>query len=77
VKAELYHGAFKSKRPVDNLKALAILFGAFESLTFDGEAARVFGKLRADLAIQGTPIGLLDLQIASIAMLQCCTAALW
>jgi len=73
VKAELYYGAFKSARPVDNLNALAILFGAFESLTFDGEAARVFGKLRADLAIQGTPIGLLDLQIASIAMLHGCT----
>lgn len=73
VKAELYYGAFKSARPVDNLNALAILFGAFESLTFDGEAARVFGKLRADLAILGTPIGLLDLQIASIAMLHGCT----
>jgi len=73
VKAELYYGAFKSKHPVDNLKAPAALFGAFESLTFDGEAGRVFGKIRADLAIQVTPIGLLDLQIASIAMLHGCT----
>lgn len=73
VKAELYYGAFKSARPVDNLSALAILFGGFESLAFDGAAARVFGKLRADLAVRGTPIGLLDLQIASFAMLHGCT----
>ena len=72
VKAELYYGAFKSTRPIDNLNALATLFSAFESLAFDGKAARVFGKLRADLAVQGTPIGLLDLQIASIAMLHGC-----
>lgn len=72
VKAELFYGAFKSKRSADNLVALATLFGGFESLPFDGEAARVFGKLRADLAVRGTPIGLLDLQIASIALVHCC-----
>ena len=73
VKVELFYGAFKSKRPADNLAALTTLFGGFESLPFDGDAARVFGKLRADLAVRGTPIGLLDLQIASIAMSHGCT----
>lgn len=68
VKAELYFGAFKSARPAQNLVVLQSLFDSFKSLPFDGEAARVFGKLRSDLAQLGTPIGPLDLQIASIAL---------
>ena len=69
VKAELYFGAFKSARPDQNLAVLQSLFATFKSLPFDGEAARVYGKLRSDLAQQGIPIGPLDLQIASIALL--------
>ena len=69
VKAELYFGAFKSARPNQNLAVLQSLFATFKSLPFDGEAARVYGKLRSDLAQQGIPIGPLDLQIASIALL--------
>ncbi|HQZ67083.1 MAG TPA: type II toxin-antitoxin system VapC family toxin [Planctomycetaceae bacterium] len=69
VKAELYYGAFKSARPADNLAVLKSLFASFESVPFTGDTARVFGKLRSDLAQQGSPIGPLDLQIASIAAL--------
>ena len=69
VKAELYFGAFKSARPAQNLAVLQSLFESFESLPFDGECARVFGKLRAELFQLGTPIGPLDLQIASIVLL--------
>ena len=69
VKAELYFGAVKSARPIQNLAVLQSLFECFKSLPFDGEAARVFGKLRADLSQSGTPIGPLDLQIASVALL--------
>ena len=72
VKAELYFGAFKSPRVAENLTALATVFGAFASLSFNNEAARVYGKLRADLFRRGTPIGPLDLQIASIALLNGC-----
>lgn len=45
------------------------LFVSFESVPFTGDTARVFGKLRSDLAQQGSPIGPLDLQIASIVAL--------
>lgn len=72
VKAELYFGAFKSARVNENLASLNRVFGSFQSLPFCGEAARVFGKVRADLQRNGTPIGPLDLQIASIALLHGC-----
>jgi tRNA(fMet)-specific endonuclease VapC len=66
VKAELYYGAFKSARPSGNLAVLKSLFASFISLPFNDDTARVFGKLRSDLARQGSPIGPLDLQIASL-----------
>ncbi len=72
VKAELYFAAFKSQRVAENLESLAFLFDGIESLPFDGSAARVFGEQRADLEKVGTPIGPLDLQIASIAIVHDC-----
>jgi tRNA(fMet)-specific endonuclease VapC len=68
VKAELYYGAYKSTRQHENLILLATLFGQFGSLPFNGEAARAFGEIRADLTRKGTPIGPYDLQIAAIAL---------
>lgn len=68
VKAELYFGAYKSQRVAQNLALLATLFAQFHSLPFDGQAAQIFGEIRADLARKGTPIGPYDLQIAAIAL---------
>ena len=68
VKAELYYGAYKSSRQEQNLALLEKLFGKFQSLVFDGHAAQIFGKIRADLQRQGQPIGPYDLQIAAIAL---------
>ena len=48
---------------------LKSLFASFKSVPFTSDTARVFGKLRSDLAQKGSPIGPLDLQIASIAAL--------
>jgi len=73
VKAELYYGAFKSARREANLALLEVLFSGFDSFPFDGEAARIFGELRADLARKGTPIGPFDVQIAAIALANNCT----
>ncbi len=73
VKAELYYGAYKSARREANLAVLATLFAGFGSLPFDGEAARISGEIRADLARKGTPIGPYDLQIAAIALAHGCT----
>ncbi|WP_434151892.1 type II toxin-antitoxin system VapC family toxin [Methylocaldum gracile subsp. desertum] len=68
VKAELYFGAYKSQRREANLSLLETLFAQFVSLPFDGNAARLCGELRADLARKGKPIGPYDLQIAAVAL---------
>lgn len=72
VKAELYYGASKSARRDANMSILEILFTDFVSFPFDGEAAKIFGDIRADLARKGTPIGPYDLQIAAIALANDC-----
>ncbi len=72
VKAVLYYGAYKSAKREDNLAVLAALFSSFISFAFDSKAARMFGKIRADLARKGTPIGPYDLQIAAIALVNDC-----
>ncbi len=51
-----------------NLQLLQNLFDHFSSLAFDGKAALVSGKIRADLHRQGNPIGPYDLQIGAIAL---------
>ncbi|MBI3329427.1 MAG: type II toxin-antitoxin system VapC family toxin [Nitrospinae bacterium] len=68
VKAELLYGAYRSSRRADNLRVLAMLFQQFESLPFDDAAADHYGRVRADMAAQGTPIGPNDLMIAAIAL---------
>ncbi|MFO1349527.1 MAG: PIN domain-containing protein [Gammaproteobacteria bacterium] len=40
----------------------------FRSLPFDDAAAETYGRIRADLAAKGTPIGPNDLMIAAIAV---------
>lgn len=68
VKAELYYGAYKSARRDENLALLAKFFSQFVSLPFDDAAAEAYGRLRAELARRGTPIGPNDLMIAAIAL---------
>lgn len=68
VKAELRYGAYRSSRRADNLRLLAVLFQQFASLPFDDAAAEAYGRIRADLSAQGTPIGPNDLIVAAIAM---------
>ncbi len=67
VKAELWYGAEKSARLQQNLGSLREFFASFYSLPFDDRAAEQYGRLRADLEKQGTPIGPNDLMIAAIA----------
>ena len=67
VKLELYYGAFRSSRQERNLVVLSEFFSEFVSLPFDGRAAEIGGRIRAQLAV-GTPIGPYDVQIAVIAL---------
>lgn len=63
---ELYFGAFRGQRVVENLARVEAL--QFEVLTFDKEDARVAGEIRAALAASGTPIGPYDVLIAGQAL---------
>ncbi len=67
VKAELYHGAFKSGREA-NLNLIRSFFALIESLPFDDHSAEYYGRLRTELEKQGKSIGPNDLLIASIAL---------
>lgn len=67
VKAELYHGAYKSGRE-KNLNLVRAFSASLESLPFDDSAAETYGQLRLALEKQGKLIGPYDLLIASIAL---------
>ena len=68
VKAELFYGAMRSNNPQRNLANQQRFINLFSSLSFDDDVALIYGKIRAHLAQQGTPIGSNDLQIAAIAL---------
>jgi tRNA(fMet)-specific endonuclease VapC len=65
---ELYYGAYRSIQKEQNLEILERFFSTFTIITLDSEAAKITGKIKAELAAVGTPIGPYDLQIAAIAM---------
>jgi tRNA(fMet)-specific endonuclease VapC len=67
-KAELFYGAMRSANPTQSMQEQQNFLELFVSLAFDDEAARICGRIRAQLANQGTPIGPYDLQIAAIAL---------
>jgi tRNA(fMet)-specific endonuclease VapC len=60
--------AFKSQQSAQTLAKLDLFLRAFSSYSFDDQAAEVYGRIRADLAARGTPIGPNDLMIAAIAL---------
>ena len=68
VKAELFYGAMRSNNPARTLERQQAFLSSFVSLPFSDESAVMFGRVRAQLANAGTPIGPYDLQIASIAL---------
>ena len=54
--------------PTRSLARQEAFLRVFVSLAFDDHAARFYGRIRADLAARGTPIGANDLLIAAIAL---------
>jgi tRNA(fMet)-specific endonuclease VapC len=68
VKAELYYGAARSQDPARSLARQEAFLRVFVSLAFDDHVARVYGRIRADLAARGTPVGANDLLIAAIVL---------
>lgn len=67
VKAELFHGACRSRQRDANLERLKVFFSPLQSLPFDDSSAEHYGRLRSDLESRGRPIGPNDLLIAAIA----------
>ena len=66
--AELQHGVAKSKDPLRNKLALIEFCAPLEIISFDGHAAGIYGRIRAELEKIGKPIGPLDTLIAAQAI---------
>jgi tRNA(fMet)-specific endonuclease VapC len=65
--AELYYGAEKSARRLENLQAIGQFCARLDVLAFSAKAAAHFGEIRANIERLGTPVGLLDMLIGAHA----------
>jgi tRNA(fMet)-specific endonuclease VapC len=66
--AELRYGVAKSTHREKNAKALDEFIIPLEIVSFDEQAAHVYGDIRAALEKAGTPIGSMDMLIAAHAV---------
>lgn len=66
--SELEYGVMKSTNREQNKLALTQFIAPIEIMSYDDAAAQHYGKIRADLERQGTPIGSLDMLIAANAL---------
>ena len=64
---ELYYGAEKSARRVENLTAIEHFVARLDVLPFEAKAAAHYGQVRAELERAGTPCGAHDMQIGGHA----------
>ena len=67
VLAELYFGAYRSKKIEENLKRIEVFKKNLTILSDSEESARLFGKMKADLMSNGAIIEDFDILIASVA----------
>lgn len=68
VRAELFFGTLRTQNPAHMLVVLNHFLKRFPSLPFDDQCVEAYGRVRAHLASNGTPIGPNDLFIAAIAL---------
>ena len=66
--SELEYGAAKSSRREQNKLAILEFLAPLEILPYDDMAAREYGKTRAYLEKQGTPVGSMDMLIVAHAL---------
>ena len=66
--SELRYGVAKSTHQEKNTKALDEFITPLEVISFDEEAAHIYGNIRAALEKAGTPIGAMDMLIAAHAV---------
>jgi len=67
--AELWVGVARSREPEQEQQKVEDLLAPLDILEFDEDAARVFGRVTAHLQERGTPVGDMDVLIASVALL--------
>lgn len=72
VLAELYFGAYNSKKAEDNLKRINFFKMNLSILADSEESALQFGKIKADLRSKGKIIEDFDILIASVAIVNSC-----
>ena len=66
--AELFFGAEKSKARKKNWAVIEQFVSTFEIIPFDEASGKIYATIRASLEKSGTPIGPMDLLIASISL---------
>ena len=66
--SELQYGVAKSSHHEKNAQALYDFITPLEIVSFDEQAAQVYGNIRADLEKTGTPNGSMDMLIAAHAV---------
>lgn len=66
--SELRYGVAKSTHQEKNTRALDEFITPLEVVSFDEEAAHVYGNIRAALEKAGTPVGSMDMLIAAHAI---------
>jgi predicted nucleic acid-binding protein len=66
--AELYLGAYLSKKKNENLNSVEELISRLDIITFITDHGRIYGELKAKLQKRGTIINELDIFIAAIVL---------
>lgn len=66
--AELYLGAYLSKKKNENLNSVEELISRLDIITFNTDHGRIYGELKAKLQKRGTIINELDIFIAAIVL---------
>jgi tRNA(fMet)-specific endonuclease VapC len=70
--SELIHGVEKSRDIDQNRLALTMFLSEIEIIPYDTQDAEEYGRIRADLEKQGTPIGPMDMLFAAHAKSRGC-----
>jgi tRNA(fMet)-specific endonuclease VapC len=65
---ELYHGAYRSKRRLENLEKVRGLLASLDVLSLDDGSCVNAGQIRAVLEFRGSKIGDADSLIAGVAL---------
>jgi len=68
VVGELFYGAENSATRDANLNQLRVGLLGVKVWPFDRRAAEEFGRLRAELRRNGRPMGIIDIQLAAVAL---------